>query len=118
MATIAPTTDQRSPFTKRFTWTALGQADDGGAVSLFEYSDRTVQVTGTPGVGGTIVLEGSLEETPSTYFPITDHQGNPVSFTAAGGEILIENVAHVRPRVTAGDGTTAFNVILLARRTL
>jgi hypothetical protein len=73
-------------------------------------ADRSVQVTGTFGAGGTVVLEGSNDGT--NYRTLTDPQGNALSFTSAGLEAIQEITRYVRPRVTAGDGTTSLTVTL------
>lgn len=96
-------------------WEAVGQNDDGDPVEMIGSSDRSVQVTGTFGSGGTIVLEGSNDGT--NYETLTDPQGNDVSFQAAGLVQVIELTRYVRPRVTAGDGTTDLDVHFLLKRT-
>ena len=95
-------------------WSGLLNGDDGDKADLAGFSDKTVQITGTPGTGGTIILEGTLDGT--TYAQLTDPQGNPISFTAAGIEAVSENVIGLRPRVTAGDGSTNFVCNVLAKR--
>jgi hypothetical protein len=96
------------------TWAGLLNGDDGGPVELPSFPDVSVQVGGTFGTGGTIVMEGSNDGT--TYFTLTDPQGNTVSKTSAALEQIEELVRYRRPRVTGGDGTTALTVTLLARR--
>lgn len=86
------------------TWTGLLNGDDGTPVQLGAYSDRSVQFGGTFGAGGTIVLEGSNDGT--TYFTLTDPQGSAISKGSASLEGVVEPTRYVRPRVTAGDGTT------------
>lgn len=121
MATITPIESEAGDWTDRVVWSNLGNGDDGAPVSFLVAGDKTVQVTGTPGVGGTLIFEGSLEETPTNYFPLTDHNGNAISFTLAAGsegELVAENVAHIRPRVTGGDVSTDFEATMIARRTV
>ena len=100
--------------TYRHTWIGLLNGDDGGAASISGAPDQTVQVFGTFGVGGTIIFEGTLEGEPSNWFPLVDPQGNAISFQAAGGELVLELTAHIRPRVTGGDGSTALTAILFS----
>lgn len=97
-----------------FTWANIANGDDAAPVNFSAYADRTVQVDGTFGTGGAVVLEGSLDGT--NYQTLTDPQGNQLSFTSARIESVTEATVWVRPRVTAGDGTTAINVSLLVRR--
>jgi hypothetical protein len=78
------------------------------------FADRAVQIRGTFGAGGTVVIEGTIDGT--NYITLTDPQGNAISKTADSIESISEIVKLIRPRVTAGDGTTAISVTLLARR--
>lgn len=98
-----------------YTWTGLLNGDTGAAVEMPEYGDRTVQITGTFGVGGTLVLQGSNDGT--NWFSLTDPQGNLISKTAAAGENVMETPRYTRPIVTAGDGSTSLVVTIFARRT-
>jgi len=94
---------------------ALANGETGNPLEFVSYVDRSVQVTGTFGAGGTVVLEGSNDGT--NYHTLTDPQGNPLSFTAAGLLAVTEVCVFVRPRVTGGDGTTALTITLCIRRT-
>lgn len=96
-------------------WTGLLNGDDGAPVDLLSFADRSVQITGTFGAGGTVVIEGSNDGT--NYVTVTDPQGNAISKTAAGIEAILELMKSTRPRVTAGDGTTVLAVTMLMRRT-
>jgi hypothetical protein len=97
-------------------WT-LANGDDGAPVSFAEFSDRSIQFTGTFGAGGSIQLEGSNDLTsPTNWFVLTDYQGNNIVKTAAAFEGVEEPSVWVRPRVTAGDGTTALVAKLYCRR--
>ncbi len=121
MATIAPSIQNISDegignaSSRVITWADLTQADSdvGSAVSWVGFPDRAVQVAGTFGVGGAVVIEGSIDG--SNYAPLTDPQGNALSFTAAKIEAISELVRFIRPRVTAGDGTTSLTVSLIVR---
>jgi len=87
------------------TWSGLLNGDDGAPFEGGDWGDRTVAFAGTFGVGGSIQIEGSNDGT--NYFVLTDPQGNNVAKTAAGMEAVVELPRYVRPRVTAGDGTTS-----------
>jgi hypothetical protein len=95
-------------------WGALANGDSGSPVSLVQYADRSVQVEGTFGVGGTLLVEGSNDGT--TYHTLTDSIGNPLSFTTSGLKVVSEATGFIRPRVSAGDGTTAIVVTMVAAR--
>ena len=96
------------------TWAALANGDQGAPAEYTHYADRSVQVSGTFGTGGVVVLEGSLDGT--NYETLADPQGNALSFTASKIEAVTEATRYIRPRVTAGDGSTSINVSVLVRR--
>jgi hypothetical protein len=100
------------------TWTGLLNLDDGSPVQWVEYADRCFQLTGTLGVGGSVTLEGSNigGVVAADWFPLADPQGNAVTKTALGGEQLLELPRYVRPKVTAGDGTTNLTVTICMRK--
>lgn len=94
-------------------WT-LPNGDTGQAFRVDKYADMSVQFGGTFGTGGTVVWEGSNDGT--NYVTLTDPQGNAISKTAAAIESVTEPTLYVRPRCTAGDGTTAITVAMYSRR--
>lgn len=98
------------------TWSGMLNTDDGSPIDMVAYPDRAVQVTGTFGAGGNLRIEGTIDG--STWATLTDPQGNALDFTAAKIEAISELVRQVRPRVTAGDGTTNLVVSLLVRGNL
>ncbi len=118
MATIGKIIKPEYGRSHRVTWAALANGDDGAPISWPGAGDYTMQVFGDFGVGGTVILEGTCEATPANYFPLKDPQGNALSLTEAGGDMVSEVVTHVRPRVTAGDGDTDLTVILFFRSTM
>ena len=89
-------------------WVGLLNTDDG---SPFEwnrgFAERDVTVSGTFGVGGTLVMQGSNDAV--TWRTLRTVAGT-ASFTAAGGGTLTEYPRFIRPLVTAGDGTTSLVV--------
>lgn len=98
-----------------FTWTGLDSDDSGIPIQIVDYVDRTVTITGTFGVAGSITMQGSNDGT--NWFALTDPQGNAITKTAAAMELLLEAPLYIRPLVTAGDGTTSLTVKILCRRT-
>lgn len=97
------------------TWTALANGDTGEPFQNTDYgAEATVTFEGTFGTGGTIKLRGSNDGT--NYYDLTDPQGNAISKTAAGIELVAEAPLYIRPEVTAGDGTTALQCRILFRR--
>lgn len=86
------------------TWSGLLNGDDGTPIQYAEFVDKSIQVHGTFGVGGSITFQGSNDG--SNWFPLTDPQGNAITKTAAALEKVDEATAWVRPIVTAGDAAT------------
>ena len=97
-------------------WSALTNtgSDTGTPWEAADFADCTVQFGGTFGAGGTVVLEGSNDG--STYATLTDSAGSAISITAAGVKLVSEKPRYIRPRVSAGDGTTSITVTMYARR--
>lgn len=91
-------------------WSGLQLSDAGAAELIPPIGDRTVQVSGTFGVGGSVRLLGSLDGVE--YAVLTDPQGNPLAFVQGKLESVMELVPYIRPQVTAGDGTTNLRVTL------
>lgn len=118
MATIDPTITRIDTFADQahvIAWETLTTTDDtGAAIEMPGSADRSIQFNGAFSVGGTIVLEGSNDGT--NYVTLTDPQGNAISKTADGIEAVQELTRYVRPRVTAGDGSTSLNAYLLVKR--
>ena len=103
-----------------YVWT-LNNTDTGVAVKTANLSDKCVQFDGTFGAGGSVTLRGSnvanADDTVAAHwFPLTDPQANAITKTSASGEQLLENPLWISPQVTAGDGTTAINVRLIAKK--
>jgi len=116
MAALAPTIqriDTHLDDAHVLSWTPLTTTDDRGvAIEMPGSADRTIQFMGTFGAGGTIVLQGSNVAAPASatdadWVTLTDPQGNAISKTAASIESVLELTRWIRPRVTAGDGTTS-----------
>lgn len=115
-STIKPAGDAGLNNAKMFTWASLlnGEAGDPIGSDFVYHSDRSVQVTGTFGTGGSVVIEGSNDGV--NYFPLTNPAGaTGLAFTTAGLKQVLEACIYMRPRVTAGDGTTNVSVVALLR---
>jgi hypothetical protein len=96
------------------TWNGLALNDTGLPFVLSQYADRSVQVGGTFGAGGLVVVEGSNDST--AYATLNDPQGNPISISTPKIETISEIVVAIRPKVTAGDVTTSVNISMLVRK--
>jgi len=113
MVASIPAGDQ---MTRKLSWSGLLNTDDGAPIGpdWSAFSDRSVQVTGTFGAGGTLVWEGSNDGV--NYATLNVPAGTVCSFTAAGLKQVLEGALYMRPRVSAGDGTTTLVVTVFARR--
>ena len=95
-------------------WTPLANGDSGTPYGMSGFADRTVQIGGTFGTGGTVVVEGTNDGT--NYATLNDPQGVAISKTSAALVGVAQITKFIRPRVSAGDGTTSITVTLLAHR--
>ena len=96
------------------TWTGLLNGDTGSAVEIVRGADKSAQIAGTFGTGGTLKIQGSNDGT--NYVSLTDPQGNAIEKTAASIEQVSELTRYIRPNVTAGDATTNLSVTLILRK--
>ena len=99
-----------------FQWSGLQVGDVGDAIPFSFYADRSVQVGGILGAGGSVRMEGSNDGVQ--WDVLTDLQGNDLDITAAKLTMVSEVTQLIRPRVTAGDGTTAIKVTMLGKGNL
>jgi len=102
-------------------WASLLNGDDGTPVLMAGSQDRSVQYTGTFGAGGSIQLEGSNDVVarglfPANWFVLSTPQGTTGAKSAAGIVQIEEATLWVRPRVTAGDGTTNLQASLFMKK--
>ena len=98
-----------------FTWAAMANGDTGAPVNFPGNADKTIQVTGTFGAGGSATLQGSNDGV--NYFALTNPTGTVIALTANGISAVTEACQFVRPAATAGDGTTALVAVVFARNT-
>ncbi len=98
------------------TWNLTTADPIGDAISVPGASDRTVQFVGSNFGGATVVLEWSLND--DTYVTATDGQGNAVSFTDEGGEMISENALFFRPNLSVAGAGAVVQVLLHSRSTM
>jgi hypothetical protein len=117
MATINPVISRLDDNTIKVFWETLTTTNTTGArlgARFADFSDRSVQVTGTFD-SAVVTIEGSNDET--NYIGLTDPQGNSIAPSAAGGEQIMENYLVMRPRIsTAGTGGADLDVTMICRR--
>jgi hypothetical protein len=115
MATISPIyTRTGLNKLRNVSWT-LANGDVGAAVRMPQYADKSVDIYGTFGAGGSVTMRGSNKPTADAtvsgdWFPLTDPQANAITKTSKAGEQILENPLWISPQCTAGDGTTAIIV--------
>jgi hypothetical protein len=95
------------------TWATMLNGDSGLPLQMPAGSDRSVQITGTFGSGGTCVIEGSNDGT--NYYTLNDPLGNALSATTARLKAILEVTGWIRPRISAGDGTTSLTVSICTK---
>lgn len=120
MATRTPTTSNqasRNGAVKWAQWTGLLNGDTGAPVSAAEWSGKTFHAFGTFGAGGTVIIEGSNDiDAPTNWAPVSNWQGTNLSATGAALLTARDMPMWVRPRVSAGDGTTSLTVTMVAHK--
>lgn len=124
MAEIRYTTqevDFEKSYTYIVTWPNMANGDYGKGFRMPRAADRSVQVYGTFGSGGSVSIQGTNVVVAGSkdgieYVALTDPQGNNLALTSAKIEAVTEVVLFIRPIVTAGDGTTNLTVSMIVRR--
>lgn len=93
------------------TWASLANGEAGSPISLPRYPDKTFQISGTFGAGGSVNIEGSNDG--SNWNILADINGNALTRTASGVDTISDNPFYIRANCTAGDGTTNLKVTIL-----
>lgn len=108
---------------RQVQWGPMANSDVGAPFSDPHFADCSVQVGGTLGAGGNCRIEGSNIGAPPATLPgagdwatLNDSAGIALNIGAAGIKEILEVTLWKRPNITAGDGTTAITVTLMARR--
>lgn len=107
---ITPTQTNKACVAK---WAALLNGNDGQALDQAQYTDKSVQVSGTFGAGGNLRLQGSNDNI--NWNTLTDPQGAALDITAASIKFVAEATRYIRPLITAGDGNTNLTVTILLK---
>jgi hypothetical protein len=97
------------------TWAGMLADDDGEAVRLAVYSDRSIQIAGE--LGGAVVTIGGSND-GETYHALTSTSGETLTFTEGGLKQIVELPIFLKPRVFGGDGTTNVKVVLSGRKSI
>ncbi len=101
MAAIPATTTFPEKHAAKVVWSAVTEADTFAATAVgSRYPDRGITVQGTFG-SATVLVKGSYDGT--NYFTLHGQSGL-LSFTAAGGDIMIEAPPYLQ--LTHSGGTS------------
>lgn len=119
MATVSGLQRWNTKRVSSTTWSPLLTTDVGSAESCARLSDRSVEISGTVGAGGSVNIQGSNDGV--NWFTLTAlaaaTPGLVLATAPPGIYQLIENTIFVRPSVVSGDGTTSLTVILTCAST-
>jgi len=111
MAVVPYTLENIDGNIRLVTWANLATGDTGQYYVGPHFSDCSVHVYGTFGVGTNLRMQGSNESgTPSNPAPLANPQGDILDFTSLGVDQILEHVYQMRPNATAGDGATSLTV--------
>jgi hypothetical protein len=94
------------------SWLNLAKGDTGQPYSMPGWQDRSIQIEGAFD-SANATFKGSNDGT--TYYVLTDPQGNAISKTAAALEEITEMTRYVRPEVDGSGGSAAVDFILAVR---
>ena len=95
------------------SWADLLNGDDGAPIAITPYTDKSAQVFGTFGAGGSLPIEGSNDGV--NWAVLTDPQGNDLRFTTGKIEFISEATRFLRPGPVSGDGTTSLTVLIFLK---
>ncbi len=98
------------------TWNLTTADPTGDSISVPGAADRTVQFISSSFGAATVVFEWSLDD--DTFVTATDGQGNAISFTSEGGEMVAENALFFRPRLSVAGSGAVIEVRLHSRSTM
>lgn len=93
-------------------WANVKNGDVCRSQPAAQYTDKSVQVYGTFGMGGQVAVEGSNDG--QNWAPLSDPQGNELVLSSAKIEMVSEATLFIRPVVT-GDETTSLTVLILMK---
>lgn len=97
----------------------LLNGDESNDLDIFNYPEKTIEVSGTFGAGGTINIRGKniTSATVTDYLALhraDKPQTNLTGLTAVILAGVVEDPRFVKADVSAGDGTTALTITVIA----
>lgn len=118
MSTIAPVITAVSDYTPfagwKVQWTPVTEADTCASVTLSNYSDRSIQVTGTFG-SASVACQGSNDGT--NFAALTDPGQTTIAITTAGIKQVTEASILTRPNASGGTGQS-LTITMFFRQTI
>lgn len=99
----------------RVQWPLLAGSDDGEAIVLNAYRDRSVQAEGTFD-SGTVTMKGS-NDGGTNFEGVRDPSSTALTFTAAGLKGVLEAAHKIKPVVSGGGGSCAITVTMFLGKT-
>ncbi len=114
MATVARTDKDGRTFLH--TWNLTSADPTGDSMSSPGAADRSIQFVATTAGSATVALQGSNDGT--NWIALTDGQGNAISFTASGVEMVAENMLHYRAILTTAGSGAVWIAFLFSRSTM
>lgn len=108
----APDTHMGAGRTVIGTAVAMLNGDNTASVPTLGFDEAVVAISGTFGAGGSVTVEGSIDNV--TWYTVPSAVGLPIT---AAGVAAFPNLfsRFLRARTTAGDGTTSLITVILLR---
>ena len=91
-------------------WTPVTEADTCRPIQFPEFSDKSIQVSGTFG-GASVALNGSNDGT--NFAALRDPSSTTIAITQAGIKAVLENTWQVQPSVTGGSSQSLTITLLV-----
>ena len=114
MATRAVKRTQEAGRSHHIIWENLSNGDDGEPVSVPGARDYTMQVLGTPGVGGSVLLEGTLEPRKNGQFfelpKVSEHRYLRLSLTKNHGHNRLTELMEFSAYAPGGEELRTFRL--------
>lgn len=96
----------------------LANGDESTDLGLFNYPEKTIEISGTFGAGGTINIRGKNVSSATVTEYLALHRANDPTLTLTGLTAvilsgLVEDPQFIKADVDAGDGTTELTVTVV-----
>jgi hypothetical protein len=122
MAAVQWTEERPVPGEVIYTWAGvINSSTPAPVIPPGGHNDRTIQISGTPGAGLAIDVQGSNQTVnPGTEWASLREPGNAklntllVTANLGSGDMrqILESTQQVKPVLSGGDGTTALTIRL------